>query len=121
MNSIGSDVSSSRRPEWGQLLVTAIGTGLVVLGARGFLLRGHFGSIDAVYCILMLVPAAVLLLLGSFIVQHARLVAVMPLFIALLLVLSSPAFSVALGFALLWAIVGPILGKWTPAVKRNRA
>jgi hypothetical protein len=101
--------SSWRRLEWGRWLMTGIGVGLTALGARGYLLRGHIGWIDAFYSLLMLVPAAVLLLLEAYLFQHAKLVAVMPLFIAILLVKDYPAFAVALGLALLALTVGPLI------------
>jgi len=103
----------ARKIEWGPVLVTGIGVGVLLLGARGFYLRGHFGFVDALRCGLLLIPAAALLLVTSYVLQHARLVVVMPVLMAGLLVRAYPSFAVALGLALIGAIVGPVFGEWT--------
>lgn len=97
------------------MVVAGIGVGVLLLGARGFYLRGHFGWVDALNCGLLLIPAAALLLLTSYLLQHARLAVVMPLFIAALLIHAHPSFAGALGFALAGAVVGPALSEWKDA------
>jgi hypothetical protein len=106
---MSSEATTARKIEWGPVLVTLIGVGVLLHGARGFYLRGHFGLVDALHCCLLLIPAAALLLLTSYVLQHAKLVVVMPVFIAGLLVLAYPSFAVALGLTLVGAIVGPAL------------
>ena len=115
------ETTTAHKVEWGPVLVTGIGVGILLLGARGFYLRGHFGFSDALHCGLLLIPAAALLLLTSYVFQHARLVVVMPVFIAAVLVRAYPAFAVALGLALAGAIVGPALSEWKDAKLRRKA
>ena len=118
---MNSEVPTARKIEWGPLLVTGIGVGILLLGVRGFYLRGHFGFADALHCGLLLIPAAALLLLTSYVFQHAQLVVVMPVFIAAVLIRAYPAFAVALGLALAGAIVGPALSEWKDAKLRRKA
>ncbi|MBZ5703415.1 MAG: hypothetical protein LAN84_16400 [Acidobacteriia bacterium] len=112
---------TARKIEWGPLLVTAIGAGVLLLGARGFFLRGHFAFADALHCALLLIPAAALLLLASYVFQHARLVVVLPVLMAAVLIRAYPAFAVALGLALVGAIVGPALSEWRDAARRQKS
>jgi hypothetical protein len=100
------------------VLLTGLGLGVLLLGARDFYLRDHFEFVDALRCGLLIIPAAALLLLTSYVLQHAKLVVVMPLFVAGMLVRAYPSFAVALGLALLAAMVGPPLREWRDA--RNR-
>jgi hypothetical protein len=101
--------------EWGPVLVAGIGAAVLLLGVRGFYLRGAFGWVDALYCGLLLIPAAVLLLVTSYVFQHARLAVVMPVLMAALLVRVYPSFAVALGLALAGAAAGPKLREWNDA------
>jgi len=94
------------------MVVTALGLGLLLLGARGFYLEGHFGPVDALHCVLLLLPAGMLLLLTSYVFQHARLVVPMPLLFAGLLVSAYPSFCVALGLVVAGAILGPAFTEW---------
>jgi hypothetical protein len=118
---VSSETTTARKIEWGPLLVTGIGVGVLLLGARGFCLRGHFEFADALHCGLLLIPAAMLLLVTSYVFQHAKLVVVMPVFIAAVLIRAYPAFAVALGLALVGAIVGPALREWKDAKHRRKA
>jgi hypothetical protein len=118
---MSSETTVSRKVEWGPVLVTGIGVGILLLGARGYYLRGHFGFADALHCGLLLIPAAALLLLTSYVFQHAKLVVVMPVFIAAVLIRAYPAFAVALGLALAGAIVGPALSEWNDAKSRQKS
>jgi len=112
---VNSETTTARKIEWGALLVTGLGMGILLLGARGFYLRGHFGFADALHCGLLLIPAAALLLLTSYVFQHAKLVVVMPVFMAAVLIRAYPAFAMALGLALVGAVVGPALSEWKDA------
>jgi hypothetical protein len=107
--------------EWGPVLVAGIGVAVMLLGVRGFYLRGTFGWVDALDCGLLLIPAAVLLLVTSYVLQHAWLVVVMPVLMAALLVRAYPSFAVALGFALAGAVVGPTLREWNEARRSARS
>jgi len=118
---VNSETTTARKIEWWALLVTGIGMGILLLGARGFYLRGHFGFADALHCGLLLIPAAVLLLLTSYVFQHAKLVVVMPVLMAAVLIRAYPAFAMALGLALVGAIVGPALGEWKDARHQRKA
>jgi hypothetical protein len=112
---MSSEAKTSRKIELGPVLVAGIGIALLLFGARGFYLRGHFGLVDALYCVLLLIPAAVLLLVTSYVLQHARLVVVMPLFVGVILVRAQPAFAVALGLSLIGVIVDGALREWKDA------
>ena len=112
---MSSEAKTSRKIEWGPLVLAGIGIALLLVGARGFYLRGHFGLVDAGFCVLLLVPAALFLLVTSYVLQHARLVVVMPLFVGAILVRGYPAFAVALGLALIGVIVDGALREWKDA------
>ena len=113
--------ATARKIEWGPLLFAGVGVGILLLGARGFFLRGRFALADALHCALLLIPAAALLLLISYVFQHARLVVVLPVFMAAMLIRDHPAFAVALGLALVGAIVGPALSEWRDAAHRPKS
>ena len=103
------------------IVIAVAGLGAIVIGVFGFVHRGHFGWIDALTSVGMLIPAGALLLVTSYVIQHARLVAIMPLFFAGTLVIRYPTFAVALGLALIAAIVGPLAEEWnTKRVERNK-
>lgn len=118
---MNSGESTSRRIEWGPLSVVTVGTLLFLLGAGRFVLRGHFGFIDALYCCLVVVPAGLLLLVLTYVFHHAKLVLVIPFFLAGLLVFSFPVFDVALGLTLMGAIAGPALSEWKDKTCRRKA
>jgi hypothetical protein len=101
--------------EWGALILFLVGSMLFLLGVSRFLVRHSFGLMDALYCCLVLVPAGLLLIVIAYVVQHARLVAVIPLFLAGLLVVSYPAFDLALGLALMGAVAAPKWNDWKSA------
>jgi hypothetical protein len=109
---VNPDKSSSRQVAWGAWIAVAVGGLLFVLGAARFAIRHHFGFIDALYCCLAVVPAGLLLLVFNYVFHHARLVAILLLFMAGMLAFSSPVFDVALGVALMAAIAGPALREW---------
>lgn len=116
---MSSPVTTRRSVEWGPVLMAGIAMAVLLLGARGFYLRGHFGLVDALYCGLLLIPAAVVLLVTSYVLHHARIVVVMPLFVAGVLVRGYPAFAIALGLALTGVIVDAALREWKDAREAN--
>ncbi len=85
---------------------------LFLFGAGRFVVRHGFSFTDALYCCLAVVPAGLLLIVISYVVQHARLASVIPLLFAGLLVLSYPAFDVAFGLALMGAVGAPKWRDW---------
>lgn len=105
---VNSDNSTTRNIEWGPWIVFAFGVLLFLLGAERFVLRHHFALIDALHCALAVIPAGFLLLVFDYVLHHAKLVSVIPLFLAGMLLVSSPVFDVALGLALMGAIAGPL-------------
>jgi len=109
---VNSDESISRNIAWAPWIVTAAGALLFLLGVGRFFVRHRFGFIDALYCCLAVVPAGLLLLVFDYVFHHARLVLVIPLVLAGVLVFSSPVWDVALGLALMGAMVGPALSDW---------
>jgi hypothetical protein len=109
------DESSSQSIAWGRWIIIVFGCVLFLLGAGRFVLRHRFGFIDAIDCCLAVIPAALLLLVLAYVVQHARLASVIPLVAAGVLAFSSPVFDVALGLALMGAIAGPALSEWKNA------
>jgi hypothetical protein len=66
-------------------------------------------------------PAGLLLLVFDYVLHHAKLASVIPLFLALLLILTFPAFDVALGLALMGAIAGPALSEWKDEKRRQKS
>ena len=100
-----TDQTTSRSIEWGPVLLAAVGTSLFLLGTARFLLAPHRSFRDAIYCCLAIIPAALLLLVISYVVQHALLVSVLPLAVAASLAYSSPAFDVAFGLVLMGIVV----------------
>ena len=112
---MSSEPKTPRKLEWGPVAVAGVGLAVLLFGVRGFYLRGHFALVDAVYCVLLLIPAALFLLVTSYVLQHAKLVVVMPLFMGIILVRGYPAFAVALGLALIGVIVDSALRQWKEA------
>lgn len=100
-------MSKLRRVEWGPVVFGIIGLALVVSGIWRLHERPHFTLMDAVSCALSIIPAAILLLVVSYVIQHARLVAVIPIVFTLMLVGAYPGFAVAVGVAILGMLVGP--------------
>ncbi len=90
----------------------AFGGVLFLLGAGRFVLRHRFGFGDALHCCLAVIPAGLLLLVFDYVIHHARLVSVIPVIAAGMLVVSSPAFDVALGSVLMGVVASSALGDW---------
>ena len=106
------NVTTFRNVEWGPWIAVSIGILLFLVGALRFVTRHHFGFIDALHCGLAVVPAALLLLVLAYVIQHARLVSVMPLFVTGVLLFTFPVFDIALGLALIAIVAGPALTDW---------
>ena len=109
---MNSDNSAPRNIAWGPWIVLACGVLLSLVGAARFVLRHHFSFSDALHCALAVIPAGVLLLVFDYVLHHAKLVLVIPLFLAGMLIFTFPVFDVALGVALMAATAGPALGEW---------
>jgi hypothetical protein len=111
-NAVNSHESASRNIAWGPWLIVTLGGVLFLLGVARFIGRHHFDFMDALYCCLAVAPAGLWLLVLAYVIQHARLVSLIPLFVAGVLVFSFPVFDVAFGLALMGAIAGPALSDW---------
>ncbi len=120
-DAVKSDKSAFRNIEWGAWILVAIGGVLFLLGATRFVLRHRFGFIDAFHCCLAVVAAGLLLLVFDYVIHHAKLVAVIPLFVAGVFIFSSPAFDVAIGLALMGAIVVPALSEWKDEMRLQKS
>jgi hypothetical protein len=99
--------------------MVAVGGPLFLIGSGRLVLEHRFDFIDALYCLLAVIPAGLLLLVFAYVLDHARLVSVLPLFVAGLLVFSSPVFGVALGLAMMGA-AGPALKEWKDEGNQRR-
>lgn len=108
---MNSDKSTSRNFAWEPCIIVVLGGALFLLGAARFILRHRFGFIDALHCCLAVVPAGLFLLVLAYVIQHAKLVSAIPLFVGGMLAFSFPVADVALGLALMGAIAGPALSE----------
>jgi hypothetical protein len=109
---VTSNQPATRTIPWGALVLATVGISLFLFGVTRFVLRHHFGFSDALYCCLAIIPAGILLLVFDYVLHHAKLVSVIPLVAAVMFVVTSPAFDVGLGLALLGAVGGPALRDW---------
>ena len=103
------DTTGARKIALGPMLAVAVGMALLFLGGRGLYSIGHFRLVDALYCGLLMIPAALLLIITSYVLQHAKFVAVLPVLFAGVAVRTYPSFAVALGVTVLVAVLGPEL------------
>lgn len=106
---MNSDERGFRNVEWGPGVLFVVGGLLFLAGSARFILRHRFSFIDALYCCLAVVPIGLLLLVFSYVVQHAKLASVVPLFVGGFLVFSSPVADIALGLALMGAVADTAL------------
>jgi hypothetical protein len=106
---VSSDNAASQTIDWKPWIIFAAGLLLFILGVSRFILSRHFGFGDAMNCGLAIIPAGILLLVFDYVLHHARLVSAIPLFLAGMLIVSSPVFDVALGLTLLAVTSGPLL------------
>ena len=116
-----SDSAASWTIAWGPLIVVVIGTLLFLLGAGRFFLRDRLSFIDVLYCGLAIIPAGFALLVFDFVLHHARLASVILLFLGAVLIFSSPVVDVALGLALVGAMVGPAVSEWKQGKRLRQA
>jgi hypothetical protein len=93
-------------------MLAVLGIALFLLGAARYVQRHRFGLLEVFHCCAALAVAAFGLIVISYVIQHAKLVAVIPLFGAGVLLFSSPAFDVAFGLALMGDTAGPALSGW---------
>jgi len=107
-----SDESTSPNIVWGPRTIAVLGGSLFLLGVGRFVIRHRLSFTDALNCCLTVLPAALLLLVLAYVIQHARSVSIIPLFAAGVLVFSSPVFDIALGMTLIGAMAGPALRDW---------
>lgn len=114
-----SDDSAPQKIAWGLWIAVAVGSLLFLLGVARFVLRHRFGWIDALYCCLAVVPAALLLLVFDYVLHHARLASIVVIIAAAMLLFTFPVFDVALGLAILGTIGGPALTEWRAERRRT--
>ncbi len=99
----------ARKIVWGPWIIAVFGVVLFLLGAVRFVLKHRFGFIDALYCCLAVVPAGVFLLVFSYVLQHAKFVSIIPIFVSAILIFSFPVIDIALGLAMMGAVAVPAL------------
>ena len=109
MNATGS---ISEKIVWGPWIIGVSGVVLFLVGSVRFALKHRFGPIDALYCCLAVVPAGIFLLVFSYVLQHAKMASIIPLFMGGIMIFSFPVIDVALGLAMLGVVAGPALGEW---------
>jgi hypothetical protein len=104
--------SISGKIAWGYWIILVFGVLLFLAGAARFALKHRFGSVDALYCCIAIVPAGLFLLIFSYVLQHAKLASVIPLFMCGILVFSFPVVDIALGLTMIGVIAIPALTEW---------
>jgi hypothetical protein len=104
--------SISGKIVWGPWIIGVSGVVLFLVGTVRFALKHRFGPIDALYCCLAVVPAGLFLLVFSYVLQHAKMASIIPLFMGGIMIFSFPVIDVALGLAMLGVVAGPALGEW---------
>lgn len=118
---MSADESNNQKIAWGQLVMVTIGAVLFLAGAWRFGVGHRFGLMDALYCCLAVVPAGLLLLVFDYVLHHAKLVSIIPLFLAGMLAVTSPIFDVALGLAVMGAVGGPALREWKDERRKRKS
>jgi hypothetical protein len=104
--------SISGKIAWGPWIILVSGVLLFLVGAVRFVLKHRFSSVDALYCCIAIVPAGLFLLIFSYVLQHAKLASVIPLFMCGILVFSFPMMDVALGLTMMGVVAVPALTEW---------
>lgn len=105
-------LQATSRISWGPLVIGGVGLVLLLLGARGYYVSGHFGFSDGLTCAVLLVPAAFLLLVTGYLIQHAKVVGVLPVLFAALTAKKYDSFAVAMGVALIGVVAIPAINEW---------
>ncbi len=108
---MNSSRSTSRKIEWGPLIVVLGGALLFLLGVGRFILAHRFSLSDALHCCLAVIPAGILLLVIAYVVQHAVLASIVPLGAAGVLVFVSPVFDIAIGLVLMGMIAESVMSE----------
>jgi len=116
---VPSDDSTHRNISWGLWIAVVVGSLLFFLGVARFVLRHQFSWIDALYCCLAVLPAALLLLVFDYVLHHARLASIVVVLAVGMLIVTSPVFDVALGLAILGTIGGPAFSEWRTERRRS--
>jgi hypothetical protein len=104
--------SISGKIAWGPWLIGVSGVVLFLVGSVRFVLKHRFGPIDVLYCCLAVVPAGFFLLVFSYVLQHAKVASIIPLFLGGIMIFSFPAIDVALGLTMMGVVAVPALGEW---------
>jgi hypothetical protein len=104
--------SISGKIAWGPWIIVVSGVVLFLAGAVRFFLRHRFGSFDALYCCLAIVPSGLFLLVFSYLLQHAKLASIIPLLMGGIMIFSFPAIDVTLGLTMMGGVAVPALGEW---------
>ena len=91
--------------ERGPILLLTLGAVTALAGILRFVHLGHFTALQAVYCLVSIPAALVVLLVCHYTLHHARIVLVMVLAFLALLAIASPSFCVGLGAALMGVAV----------------
>jgi cell division protein FtsW (lipid II flippase) len=86
--------------ERGPALLLILGLATIAAGAVRYVHLGHFSWPQAVYCLVSIPAALLLLMLADYTLHHARIVFLMVLAIFVLLGIASPSFCVGLGVGL---------------------
>ena len=86
--------------ERGPVLLLTLGMLTIAAGVLRFVHLGHFSWLQALYCVLSIPAALILLMLADYTLHHARIVFLMVLAIFVLLGIASPSFCIGLGVGL---------------------
>lgn len=107
----GAD-SISGEIAWGPWLIGVSGVVLFLVGSVRLVLKHRFGPIDALYCCVAIVPAGFFLIVFSYVLQHAKVASIIPLFGGGIMVFSFPTIDVALGLTMMGFVAVPALEEW---------
>jgi phosphatidylserine synthase len=83
-----------------EALLLLLAVAIFLAGAVRYARMGNFTLMQAVYCLLSIPAALLLLVIFDYTMHHARIAAAMVLIFAGLLLAASPAFCVGLGVGL---------------------
>jgi hypothetical protein len=85
------------------LLLLAIA--IFAAGAVRYYRHGNFSLAQVGYCLVSIPASLALLLVFDYMVHHAKMVAVMALFVVVLLLVTNPAFCVGMGVGLAGMVI----------------
>jgi O-antigen/teichoic acid export membrane protein len=86
--------------EKGPALILILALAVLAAGIVRFVHLGHFGAAQALYCLISIPGALVLLLIADYTLHHARLAFLIVLAALIMLSVTIPSFCVGLGLAL---------------------